>query len=286
MVLALVGGALADAFDRRKLIFGAELASGVHLRRAAGQRAAAVAAAVGALRGGGAVRGAQRRAAPTAGRADAAARGARRAQGGERDPLVAGERLAQIVGPALAGVVIAGGGRETAYAIDVGRSCSRSTAFALMRTPPPPPTRSRRPCAAWSRAAVRRLAPGAPRLLRDRHERDVLRDAVRAVPGVRRALRRDRGGRPAVGGARGRRDRRHAHRGWASRVHHNGRAIVFAAAAWGAFIALRARRTRSGSRCSRSRSRARRTASAASSAARCGTRRSRTGCAGASRAWR
>ena len=50
IVLALVGGALADAFDRRRLIFGAELASRVHLDRAAGQRAAPVAAAVGALR--------------------------------------------------------------------------------------------------------------------------------------------------------------------------------------------------------------------------------------------
>ena len=43
------------------------------------------------------------------------------------------------------------------------------------------------------------------------------------------------------------------------RVHHNGRAIVFAAAAWGAFIALFGLADRCGSRCWRSRSRAPRT---------------------------
>ena len=49
---------------------------------------------------------------------------------------------------------------------------------------------------------VRVVAPGDPRLLRDRHERDVLRDAVRAVPGRGGAVRRGRGGRAAVGRAR------------------------------------------------------------------------------------
>ena len=92
VALALVGGALADAFDRRKLICGAELAAAFVSAALLVNALLPAPAAVGALRRGGAVRRRDRGAAPAAGRAAAAAGRARRAQGGERDQLVAGER--------------------------------------------------------------------------------------------------------------------------------------------------------------------------------------------------
>ncbi len=211
VALALIGGAMADAFDRRKLIWGAELA------------AAFVSAAllVNALLPHPQlwllyVAAALFAAASTVLRPPLDALMPRLV---ERDELkvasalesaIAG--LALVAGPALAGVVIAAASVGTAYAIDVASFGASLTAFAL---------HAHAPAAARRRAAVaeghrrgpqvRRLAPGAARLLRDRHGRDVLRDPVRAVPGVRRALRRDRGRRPALRGARGGRDRRHAH---------------------------------------------------------------------------
>ena len=56
VVLALIGGALADAFDRRKLIFGAELASGFVSAALLVNALLPVAAAVGAVRRGDDVR--------------------------------------------------------------------------------------------------------------------------------------------------------------------------------------------------------------------------------------
>ena len=89
MALALIGGALADSFDRRKLIFGAELASGfvsaallVNALVPSPQLWLLYVAATLVRRG-------ERRAATTLGRALAAARGARGAQGGDRDLVVA-----------------------------------------------------------------------------------------------------------------------------------------------------------------------------------------------------
>ena len=65
LVLALVGGALADAFDRRRLVMLAEVGAIVVVGGLVAQRDARGAARVVPLRGGGADRGA---AAPSGGR--------------------------------------------------------------------------------------------------------------------------------------------------------------------------------------------------------------------------
>ena len=96
--LALVGGALADAFDRRRLVQIAEAAR-ARRRRPARQRGARRPAALGALRVRGADGRLHRRAPPAAGRARAAAGGARRAQG----RLGAAVQLPQHGGPRRSG---------------------------------------------------------------------------------------------------------------------------------------------------------------------------------------
>ena len=190
VVLALVGGALADAFDRRKLIFGAELTAAlvsaallVNALLAAPQlwvlyvAAALFAGATAVLR-------------PPL--------DALLPRLVERDELKAASaihgslaNIATIAGPALAGVLIA----ATMSASPTGSTSSASCladrvradadAAAAADAEPPSPARGDRG------PALRRLAPGAARLLRDRHQRDVLRHAVRALPGARRPLRRD-----------------------------------------------------------------------------------------------
>ena len=117
--LALIGGALADAFDRRKLIFGAELASAL----------ISVALLVNAL-----LPSPQLWVLYVAAALFAAASSVLRPPLDallprlvERDELKAAtaiswslSSLAQIAGPALAGVIIAAAGVSTAYAIDIG----------------------------------------------------------------------------------------------------------------------------------------------------------------------
>lgn len=138
IALALIGGALADAFDRRKLIFGAELASAF----------VSAALLVNAL-----LPSPQLWLLYVASTLFAAATAVLRPPLDallprlvERDELKAASAISWslmsisgIVGPALAGLVIAGGGVEAAYAIDVVSFVGSLSAFALMRTPPPPP---------------------------------------------------------------------------------------------------------------------------------------------------
>ena len=114
-----IGGALADAFDRRKLIWGAELARVARVRRAARQRAAARPAAVGALRRGGAVR--RRLGASCARRWTRCCRGWSSATSSRRRARSTGRWLsvATIAGPALAGVLIAATDVSRAYGLDL-----------------------------------------------------------------------------------------------------------------------------------------------------------------------
>src|SRR3954469_7609753 len=136
VALALIGGALADAFDRRRLIFGAELASAL----------ISVVLLVNAFLGhlwvlyfaAAAFRAAQAVLRPPL--------DALLPRLVERDELKAASAIswslsnvAMIAGPGFAGVVIAAAGVKTAYAIDVASFAGSLTAFALMRTPPPPP---------------------------------------------------------------------------------------------------------------------------------------------------
>ena len=229
IALALVGGAMADAFDRRKLIWGAEFAAAfvsaallVNALLPDPQLwvlyvAAALFSAAGAVL-----------------RPPLDALMPRLV---ERDELKAAgamnwslSSLAQIAGPAFAGVLIAATSVGVAYAIDVGE---------LRRVPDGVRAHAHAATAARRGAAVaegrhrgpalRLVAPGAARLLRDRHERDVLRH------------RRSRCSRRSPSATAGRRSSACCSprppsaavvamltSGWAARVHHNGRAIVLA----------------------------------------------------------
>jgi len=238
IALALIGGALADSFDRRKLIFGAELASGfvsaVLLVNALLPSphlwvlyvaATLFAAASAVLR-------------PPL--------DALLPRLVERSELKAATAISWslmsisgIVGPAAAGLVIAAGGVEVAYAVDVASFFGSLTAFALMRTPPPPPDAeppSLRGVVEGVRYAFSRqeilgsyaidmhaMFFGMPFAL---FPAVAERYGGTEVVGLLWAA-------PAVGAIVAM-----LTSGWSVRVHHNGRAIVLAAAGWGAFVAL------------------------------------------------
>ena len=187
VALALVGGALADAFDRRKLIWGAEL----------------TAALVSAVLVANALLNEPRvwvlfvAAAVFAG-ATAVLRpplDALMPRLVERDELKTASalygslaNLATIAGPALAGVLIAATDVSVAYGLDLVSFVASLTAFALMRDlAATPGCGAAEPARDPRRAALRRLAPGVARLVPDRYQRDVLRHAVRALPGARRS---------------------------------------------------------------------------------------------------
>ena len=238
VALALIGGALADSFDRRKLIFGAELASGF----------VSAALLINAL-----VPSPQLWLLYVAATLFAAASAVLRPPLDallprlvEREELKAATAISWslmsvsgIVGPALAGLVIAAGGVQSAYAIDVVTFFGSLSAFALMRTPPPPPDAdppSLRGVVegvkyAWSRQEI--LGSYAIDMSA----------MFFAMPfALFPAVAEQYGGAevvgllwaaPAVGAIVAM-----LTSGWSVRVHHNGRAIVFAAAGWGAFIAL------------------------------------------------
>ena len=138
LVLALVGGALADAFDRRRLVqlaeVGAAIAAGALLVNAALPDpqlwvlyvCAALMAAFTAVR-----------------RPPLDALVPRLV---ERDELKAASALqfsfhnmAALAGPALAGVLIAAAGLTVTYGIDVVSFAGSLVVLSAMRTPPPPP---------------------------------------------------------------------------------------------------------------------------------------------------
>ncbi len=238
VALALIGGALADAFDRRKLIFGAELASGF----------VSAALLVNAL-----LPDPQLWLLYVAATLFAASSAVLRPPLDallprlvERDELKAATAISWslmsisgIVGPALAGVAIALGGVEAAYAVDVVTFFGSLTAFALMRTPPPPPDAEP--------PSLRGVVEGV-RYAWSRQE--ILGSYVVdmsamffAMPFALVPAVAERYGGPEVVGLLWAAPAVGAiiamlTSGWSVRVHHNGRAIVLAAAGWGAFIAL------------------------------------------------
>ena len=238
VVLALVGGALADAFDRRKLIWGAELtASAVSLALLVNALLPAphvwvlyVAAVIFA--------GASALLRPPL--------DALMPRLVERDELKAASaiygslaNLATIAGPALAGVLIAATDVSFAYGLDLVSFVASLAAFALLRTPPPPTeaeSPSLRSILDGLRYAVSRqellgsylvdinaMFFGMPfalfPALADRYGGTQVVGLLWAAPGVGALISMSTSG-------------------WSARVHHNGRAIVFAAAAWGVAIAL------------------------------------------------
>ena len=153
LVLALVGGALADAFDRRRLVqlaeVGAAIAAGALLVNAALPDpqlwvlyvCAALMAAFTAVR-----------------RPPLDALVPRLV---ERDELKAASALqfsfhnmAALAGPALAGVLIAAAGLTVTYGIDVVSFAGSLVVLSAMRTPPPPPDAEARRCAPSSKACA------------------------------------------------------------------------------------------------------------------------------------
>ena len=107
--------------------------------------------------------------------------------------------VGQIAGPALAGILIATVGLGATYAVDAASFLVSLAALARMRAVPG----ARRGGTAEPRAdrggpALRRLASGADRELCGRHQRDAVRHPDRAVPGGRRPLRRPGAARVAL----------------------------------------------------------------------------------------
>jgi MFS family permease len=238
LVLALVGGALADAFDRRRLVVvaevGAAVVAGVLVLNAALTDpqvwvlyvCAAFLAAFTALR-----------------RPPLDALVPKLV---ERDELKAAaavqfsvHNIAFVAGPALGGVLIAAAGLEVTYAVDVASFALSLVALTMMRTPPPPPDAvapSLRTIAdgvryAWSRQELvgtylvdmNAMFFGMPMALfpaiaKGYGGAEVL-GLLYAAPSV---------GAVAVT----------LTSGWTARVHRHGRAIVYAAAAWGAAIVV------------------------------------------------
>jgi MFS family permease len=233
LVLALVGGALADAFDRRRLVALAE--SGAALVAAllfvnallpdphlwvlyAG---AALMAAFTALRR------------PPL---DALA-----PQLVERDELKAVAALdfltgniGMVAGPAVAGVLIATAGIELTYAIDAATFVVSLLALRAMRTPPPAPDA---PAPSWRSIVEGVRFAGSRQELLGTYLVDVNAMFFGMPLALFPALSESYGGAsvlgllyaaPGVGAAVAA-----LTSGWTRRVHRHGRAVAVAAAGWG-----------------------------------------------------
>ncbi len=238
LVTALVGGALADAVDRRRMVrlaeLGLSLAAGVLLVNAMlPDPHVWVLFVVAAVMAG--LDGIQR---PSL--------DALTPRLVERHELLAASALdsfrgniGMIAGPAVAGVVIAIGGLEVTYAIDVGTFVFSLAMLTLMRAVPPPPEAEP--------PSLRRIVDG----IRYAASRDELVgtyavDLVAMFFGMPLALfpafAADLGGAqalgllyaaPSVGSLLAT-----LTSGWVSRIHRHGLAVIVAAAGWGAGITV------------------------------------------------
>jgi MFS family permease len=236
VALALLGGALADAFDRRRLILSAEAAAMVvsaglvvnallpHPSTAVPFVAAALFAAANAVL-----------------RPPLDALLPRVVERSELKPATAINwafcEVATIGSPAVAGVLIAAAGVEWAYAIDVVSFCASLTLFWRLRTPPPPPDAeppSLQGIVTGAKYAVSRqeligsyvvdinaMFFGMPFALfpavAGHYGGTAVVGFLFAAPGVGSLLAM-------------------LTSGWAAHVHHHGRAIVLGASAWGLAI--------------------------------------------------
>jgi MFS family permease len=235
LALALVGGALADAFDRRRLVMLAEAGSivvvaGLVVNAALEQVwflyvAAALSAAFSAIR-----------------RPPLDAMLPRLV---EREELKAASalnwgvaNLAQLAGPALGGLLIAWAGFGVTYAVDLATFVVSLFALAAMQTPPPT---ERQPVGLKAIGEGLRYAASRQELL-GTYVVDIVAMFFAMPMALFPALAESYGGGAVVGllyaapsaGA----VLFLAASGWTARVHHHGRAIVIAAAAYGGCIAL------------------------------------------------
>ena len=193
VVFGLWGGAIADSYDRRRVLLTDRWSlwastAGPARALAAGRREPAGAArpgrgAVGRLRGGGVH---PRRDHPA---------GARPRSGPPRNTLgFTTSNVSMLAGPLLAALIITQWSLSVAYG---GRGAVRGGALRRGPPSPLPPLGATPPRAAVGRRrpGVHRDPAGAAALLRRRHRRDGVRDAARAVPGRAEEL----GGDAAVG---------------------------------------------------------------------------------------
>jgi MFS family permease len=239
LVLALVGGALADAFDRRRLVQIAEVGAAV-VAGALVLNASLAHPHVWVLYVGSALM-----AAFTALRRPALDALVPRLV--ERDELKAAAaveftvyNLASIAGPAVGGVLIATAGLEPTYAIDVASFALSLVVLAMMRTP----------AGGWAVAdaeppSLRTIGEGV-RYARSRQELvgTYLIDMNAMFFGMPMALfpaiAKGYGGAEVLGLLYAAPSAGSIvialTSGWARRVHRHGRAIVYAAAAWGVAI--------------------------------------------------
>ena len=236
IVLALVGGALADAFDRRRLVQIAEVGAAV---------------VAGALLVNSVLPEAQLWVLYVCSALMAAFTAIRRPPLDaliprlvERDELKAASaiqfglhNLAAISGPALGGILIAAAGLGVTYGVDVMSFAASLVVLTMMRTPPPPPDAeppSLRTIVDGVRYAVSRqeligtylvdmnaMFFGMPMAL---FPAIAKRYGGAEVLGLLYAA-------PSVGSIVVT-----LTSGWSSRVHRHGRAVVYGAAAWGVAI--------------------------------------------------
>ena len=236
IVMAFVGGALSDAFDRRRLIQLAELGSGLAIAVLMVNSllphpsvavlfvvAPVLAALYGILRpslDALVPRLVTREELPAA----AALEGFR-------------GTLGSIAGPAVAGVIIAGAGLPVAYALDVATFGASLMALWFMRAVPPPPDAP--PVSLSSIAEGLRYARSRQELL-GTYGVDIIAMFFGMPMALFPAIAKGFGGAevlgllyaaPAVGSLLAT-----VTSGWVAHVHRHGLAIIFAAGTWGAAI--------------------------------------------------
>ena len=238
LALALVGGALADAFDRRRLVALSESGSAV----------VAIGLVVNALL-------------PDphlwvlyAGAALMAAFMALRRppldalvpQLVERDELKAAAaidfltgNIGMVAGPALAGLLIAVAGLELTYAIDAATFVVSLLALRAMRTPPPPPGA---PAPSWRSVVEGVRYAGSRQELLGTYLVDMNAMFFGMPLALFPAISERYGGpgvlgvmyaAPAVGAALAA-----VTSGWTRHVHRHGRAVALAASGWGAAMVV------------------------------------------------
>jgi MFS family permease len=236
LFLAFLGGALADAADRRRLVRLAETGQlacslGLLVNASLGQpQVWPVFVLAGAIAGLGAIqRPALQGLVPRlVDRDELTAAGA-------IDALV--RTVGMIGGPAFAGLLLAGTGLRAAYAVDAATFALSLVALTLMRAVPPPPEAER--------PSLRRVLEGI-RYARSRPELigTYLIDMAAMFFGMPMALfpalAERFGGSAALGALYAAPSvgafLATATSGWTSRVHRHGRAISIAAALWGVAI--------------------------------------------------
>ncbi len=238
LVMALVGGALADALDRRRLVLAAELllaaSSGVLIANATlAQPRVWVLFVVAAVMAG--VGGLQR---PPL--------DALMPRIVERDELAAASSLtglrsnvATIAGPVVGGVLIAAAGVGAAYAIDVATFAAAIVALALMRAVPPPPD-AERPSLGSVVAGLRYVA--SRQELLGTYGVDMVAMFFGMPIALFPALAVRFGGASALGPLYAATEVGSLvatlTSGWTSHVRRHGKAVCLAAAGWGAGITL------------------------------------------------